>query len=264
MRGDPSGGGEVARERIAQVGRDLKNRRNIDAYVVAALALVFAVLSVAGDILPDGLRWAVLLAGVGLLVYRITLPAQLAYVADEALSDRGSFDATPFSARLDNAHEVWIFAPTAVNLLNIQHVEALRSKVLARPGGVVRIVVLDPDEDAAVRLAARQLDDSVDFPSQTLQTSLESTLQRLRLMSTWNIPGSLECRLLGYNPGFSLVAIDPGTRHGTVIVEFHGFHNEATTSRMHLELTRAIAPRWYAYWSDQFHHIWHAARALTP
>jgi hypothetical protein len=57
----------------------------------------------------------------------------------------------------------------------------------------------------------------------------------------------------------SLVAIDPGAKQGTVIVEFHGFHNEATASRMHLELTRQLSERWYSYWVEQFDHIWRAA-----
>jgi len=82
-------------------------------------------------------------------------------------------------------------------------------------------------------------------------------------MQAWSTQGSLEYRLLDYSPGFSLVAIDPGKRHGTVIVEFHGFHNESTTSRMHIELTRMDSHHWYAYWIDQFDYIWKAAR-LAP
>src|SRR6266511_3987906 len=118
------------RDAFRRIGLDLKNRRNVDAYVVAAMALVLAVLSVAGDVVSEQLRWAGLLAGVGLLVYRVTLP------------------------------------------------------------------------DSA--------------------------------------------------------------KHGTIIVEFHAFHNEATSSRMHLEITRQGSERWYSYWSDQFDHIWRAAVPPAP
>lgn len=249
---------------LRRVGRDLKNRRNIDAYVVAALALVFAVLSLVGDSVADGPRWAALLAGVGLLVYRVTIPDQSAGTADELLHDRASFDGVPFSSRLDGAREVWIFGPSAVNLLSPQHCAALRANVLARPDGVVRIIVLDPAQEAGVQLAVRQLDDAVDYPVQTLRPSLDATLHQLQLMSSWNVPGNLQYRLLDFNPGFSLVVVDPGARRGKVIVEFHAFHNEATTSRMHLELSRADSERWYAYWVDQFDHMWHAARSPAP
>jgi hypothetical protein len=246
-------------ETLRRIGRDLRNRRHVEAYAVAGLALIFAVLSVVGDFLPESLRWAALLAGVGLLVYQVTLP-RVSAAADDLLHDRGSFDHAPFSARLERAREVWIFAPSAVNLLTPQTCDALRSKILARVDGVVRIVVLDPAQQDAVRLAARQLDDSIDYPVQMLGPSLGLTIERLRLMSAWQVQGSLEYRLLDFSPGFSLVAIDPGERGGTVIVEFHGFHNQATAGRMHMELTPAGSRHWYAYWVDQFDHIWQAAR----
>lgn len=71
--------------RWKRISQDLKNRRYVDAYsaaFVAFVAFVLAVLSLLGDVVPDQLRWAALLAGVGL-----------------------------------NAKEIWIFAPTAINLL---------------------------------------------------------------------------------------------------------------------------------------------------
>jgi hypothetical protein len=43
------------------------------------------------------------------------------------------------------------------------------------------------------------------------------------------------------------------------VVEFHGFHNEATPSRMHIEISRQQSERWYAYWMEQFNQIWSAA-----
>lgn len=254
---------KVARKLVARVGRDLRHLRNIDAYAVTALVLSFAVISIFNDELAEGPRWAVLFAGVGILVYRVTLPDRASHLAGEVLHDRTSLDDTPFSSRLDNAREVWIFAPSAVNLLSQQHCQALRTKILTRHDGLVRVVVLDPTQQAALDLATRQLDDSTDFPLQGLGHSLETTLERLSLMNRWAVAGTLRCKLLGFNPGFSLVAIDPDTSHGTIIVEFHAFHNEATMSRMHVELTRTSSPRWYAYWSDQFRHIWHAGRPLA-
>jgi len=246
---------------LRRIVRDLANRRNIEAYAVAVLAFVFAVLSVISDVVPDDMRWAVLFAGIALLVYRLTLPGDAGAV-DEVLLDRSSFDSMPFADRLAGAEEVWVYAPSAVNLLDLRTSEALRCKVLARKEGVVRIVVLDPDQPEGVRVAVKQLDQSVDYPVHRLESSLVRTIEQLRLMMAWPVPGSLRYRLLDYNPGFSLVAVDPGRRHGRVIVEFHAFHNETTTSRMHIELSRSDSPRWFAYWVDQFDLIWHAAR--TP
>ncbi len=247
---------------LKRIGNDVRRLRNIDAYAVALIVFVFAVLSVAGDILPVNARWAVLLIGVGVLVFRLTLPDHYAGAADEVLEDRTAFEEKPFAARLREASELWVFAPSAINLLAPQNCDSIRATILANPDGVARVVVLDPAAETAVQFATRQLDDSLDTPSsQVFRSSLEATVRQLQRMAAWQERGSFEYRLAGYNPGFSLVAIDPGSRRGVVIVEFHGFHNQVTNSRMHIELNRAVSDQWYTYWLEQFHQIWQTARA---
>jgi hypothetical protein len=245
---------------LRRIGRDVKRRRNLDAYVVSAIATVFAALSVIGDIVPEGPRWAVLLAGIGLLVYRITLPERTAEPIDELLLDRTGFEQSPLTARLRNANEVWVFAPSAVNILAPQHCDMLRRTVLAHASGVVKVVVLDPDDETAVRTAVKHLDDTLDQPLQLFRSSLTATIAQLRRMTHWQVNGMVEYRLLDFNPGFSLVAIDPGAKGGTVVVEFHGIHHESVTSRMHIEITRDDSRHWYAHWLNQFDHIWRSAR----
>jgi hypothetical protein len=247
-------------EFIRRIGRDIRHQRNVDAYAAAVLVFAVAVLSVVADSLVVRIRWAVLLVGVGVLVFRITLPERLPGHAADVLKDRAAFDDKPFPARLRSASELWVFAPSGINLLAPQHGDTIRTTLLDKPDGVVRIVVLDPAEEDAVRLATRQLDDSLDYPVQQFPSSLAATIDRLRRMAAWPVRGSFAYRLLDHNPGFSLVAVDPGTRSGVVIVEFHGFHNQVTNTRMHIELTRAESEQWYGYWIDQFERIWQAAR----
>jgi len=250
------------RDVYRRIGCDVRQLRNIDAYAVALMVFVFAVLSLAGDILTVNARWAILLVGVGVLVFRVTLPDHYAGSVDDVLKDRFSFEGKPSSARLRDARELWIFAPSAINLLAPQNCDTIRTTILANPDGVVRVVVLDPAAEKAVQFATRQLDDSLDHPSQLFRSSLEATIRQLQRMVAWRERGNLEYRLADYNPGFSLVAIDPGTRHSVVIVEFHGFHNQVTNTRMHVELTRATSEQWCTYWLGQFERIWQAAH--TP
>lgn len=243
-----------------RIAKDLRNREYIDAYSVAFVAFGLAILSLVPDLVPDALKWAAILGGVGLLVLRITIPDTLAGSPDEFLNDRFAFDKTPFADRVEGATEVWIFAPTGVNLLSAHNCELMRNKILGKPDGALRIVIMDSSNEQAMRLAVRQLDDSLDYPIQDFCDSLATTERQLRAMSAWNCKGSFDYKLLDYNPGFSLVAIDPSSRNGHVIVEFHGFHNEATSSRMHIELTRKQSERWYGYWTEQFQRIWDTAR----
>lgn len=255
--------GALSQMWFRRIGHDLRHLHNIDAYAVVLLVFVFAVLSVTGDILPSNARWAALFVGLGVLVFRITLPDYLESSVDEVLNDRSAFEDKPFSARLRGAQEIWVFAPSAINLLTPQNCETIRTTILANPDGAVRVVVLDPAAESAVQLATRQLDDSLDFPSQLFRSSLEATVRQLQRMAAWRERGSFEYRLADYSPGFSLVAIDPGGRSGVVIVEFHGFHNQVTNNRMHIELTRAISDQWYTYWLGQFDRMWQTAHAAT-
>ena len=251
------------RETVRRIRDDIRHLRNVDAYAVALLVFVFAVLSFAGDILSSNARWAVLLVGVGVLVFRITLPERFEGSADDLLKDRSAFEEKPISARLREASELWVFAPSAINLLTPQNCDTIRTTILANPDGVVRTVVLDPAADTAVQLATQQLDDPLDFPSQIFPSSLQATINQLERMASWQERGSFEYRLAAFSPGFSLVAVDPGTRHGVVVVEFHGFHNQVTNARMHIELTRDDSEQWYSYWLDQYDRIWRAAQPPT-
>ena len=240
---------------------DIKARRHIEAYVVTLVVGSFAIVSMIADIVPQSLKWAALLSGVGLLVYRITLPDERDRGGD-FLHDRSAFDSVPISVALANARDLRVFAPSAVNLLSPQTCETLRTGLLSRKGGSVRVVILDPREPEAVRIASRQLDDSVRFQVQRLFAALESMIERLEAMRRWKVAGTFAYRLFPYNPGFSLVIIDPETTHGRVIVEVHGFRNQSTFTRMHVELTRERDERWYAHWVEQFEHLWEASAVM--
>ncbi|WP_061293845.1 hypothetical protein [Herbidospora cretacea] len=237
---------------------DLKARNHLDTYALTMVVFTFAILSLVSDALDDDLRWAVLLSGVGLLIYRLTLAPAATPPAD-LLHDRSRFEDNPLTPLLRDARDVRVFAPSAVNFLSPQMCELLRNTVLARRNGSVRVVVLDSAETSAIGIAARQLDDSLEFPIQRLPQSLASTVERMNLIAGWRSEGTFAYRVFPYNPGFSLVLVDPDTPHGRLIVEFHGFHNPSTSSRMHLELVAGRDERWYRYWIQQFDRLWEAA-----
>lgn len=245
---------------LRRIGRDLKLRRHVEVYVLAAASIAIGVGSLVGDVVSEDLRWATVLAALSVLTYQVTVPDRSRDL-DEVLHNRTSFDETTFVSRLRGAREVWLLAPSAINLLTADTADTLRKTVLARSDGTVRVLVLDPAAHDAVALAARQLDDATDYPSVALTRAMQATAERLAIMAAWPVAGTFEHRYMGFNPGFSIVAIDPHRRDGHLIVEFHAVHNESTASRMHIELTRAASERWYLYWRDQFEHLWGRARA---
>lgn len=252
------------RATLRRVARDVRWLRQLDAYAISALAVVLAVLTVIGDVVSDNVRWAVALAALAALVYRSTLPGPSMSAAETMLGDRNSLAELDVAGRLRRARTVWLYAPSGVNFLTPERCEALRTGVLARRDGRVRIVVLDPEREAAVAMATWQLDDSRFFPLQYMGPSLRAVLDRLRAMRGWHVAGAFRYRLLAYNPGFSLLIIDPEAGDGLVIAEMHGFGGESTASRMHVRITRDESERWFTFWVDQFRSLWQAARTETP
>jgi hypothetical protein len=239
---------------------DFRHRRNVDLYATALVAFVFAVLTLIGADLPNGIRWSLVFAALGLLVLRSAVAVSPSSPVEEAFLDRTAYVANPIADDLLTAKEVWIFAPTAANFLTAERCELLRKGPLNRADGSVRVVVLDESDPGRLEMLAEQLDQLLDFPVQEVTDDLRQTHQRLRAMAGWRLNGTFAYGTLPFSPGFSIVAIDPASAGGHVIVEFHGFHNDTITSRMHIRLTRANL-RWYLYWLDQFDAIW---RAATP
>lgn len=248
------------RRALGRIKEDLRHRRNIEAHVATAIAIIFAALSTIGDIVPESLRWAALFAGMAVLIFRIALPSRPGAPIESMIGDRSGFAELRLTDRFATAKDIWIFGPSAVNLLSSGNCDLLRSGPLARPDGTVRVVLLDPQETEAVALAARQLDESLDFPVHDLPTAIAQSAKQLSLMEAWKTVGSLSHRFVGYSPGFSILIVDPSLPDATALVEIHGFHNESTATRMHVTFRKDETPHWYEYWRAQFEHLWSSAR----
>lgn len=238
--------------------RDVLALRNIDAYVAAAVAVMVATAGIVGDV-PDDIRWSVALAALAVLIFRSTAPTPPTATFDHVANDRAAFDDQPLSSRWESARSVYVFAPSAVNLLASPGLDVLRRTVLSDPLGELRVVILNDHAADAIKIAGRHLDDGVDYPEKRLSAALRTTMEQLRTLQGWNLKGKVSVRTLDFNPGFSLLITDPLGARCSVIVEMHGFHHETTGSRMHLDLSRSISERWTVYWIEQFEHIWRTA-----
>lgn len=242
---------------LKRVLDDFRRGRNLDLYAASAVAFILAGMTLIGADLPDDVRWSVLLAALGVLVLRLATARPQA--PQEMFLDRTAFTTNPVLDRLVTAKEVWIFAPTAANLLTDERCAMLRQGPLSRPGGSVRVVVLDDSDPGRLAVVVEQLDWLLDFPVQEVRHALRVTHTRLRTMAGWTVNGTFAYGTVPFSPGFSILAIDPGLADGLVIVEFHGARNDTIASRMHVRLTRQRDLRWYLYWMEQFNAIWSAA-----
>ncbi len=245
---------------FARILSDLSARRNIEVYVVSLVAIVLAVLGVIEDIVPDQVKTSAILAALALLVFHISVPESGGGTLDDYLDDRSNFK--PFPETLVGVRELWIYAPSAANILRGDNLDAVRNEVLSHKSGQLRVLIQDPEQIDAVALLRKQLDDNVQYQVQDLPEEIDSTLRRFEMIASWKMEGKFEYALMPFGPGFSLVILDAHKATGRVIVEVHGFHNESTNGRMHLTITRQDSERWFVYWVDQFERMWDQSRQV--
>jgi hypothetical protein len=236
------------RRALRRLAEDLREVRNIEAYAISTLAAALTIFTIVGSPSPQ-LFDAVALACLAFLVFSTTrqqAASQAGGGLAGVLRDRDSY--ATFEQLLDGATELWMYAPSGVNVLR-RHGGDIKRWLAA--GGRARFVVHDPGAGAIDTLAT-QLDEDNDF-GKDLTASLDS-LDKLAGS------GGLDYRLLSLNPGFSLVVVNPRQRGGRLIVEFHGFQDESISDRMHVEIRRSESTHWFDYWARRFEAIWAAAR----
>jgi len=222
---------------------DILVGKNIESYVVAAIAVALAVAGVLDNAIPDDWKLTAILAALALLVFNTTRSEKGAVDLDAVLLDRQSFGA--FQDVIKGKRVLWIYGPSAINVL--RDGPHIKREILDR-GGEVRVITQDINEQAGMQILSQQIDKTVD-----LENSLRMSGDILKTMKNW---GNIDLRVLAYSPGFSLVVVDPDSRDGKVIVEFFGYRNELITERMHIEITRQQSQHWFEYWARQFQEMW--------
>jgi hypothetical protein len=240
---------------MRRLADDLKNGRYLDLYVTTAVSGLAAAWLLIGADLDDDIRWSILLAAIGILMLRSTVLLR-PQRREDVLLDRSAYEEHPISRIFEGSREIWIFAPIGSNLLTDERCESLRKGPLSSRGGVVRVILLAPLQADDAQTV--QLDGLLDRPIQSPASALQETYARLSRMSQWGMEGKLLVRGIAFNPGFSLVAIDPNDSDGFVNVEFHGYRSDSLSSRMHIHLESGDR-KWFQYWLQQYEEMWKSA-----
>lgn len=231
---------------VRRVINDITNLRNVDAYVVGFIGVALIFLDVLGTVELDAYL-SVMTAALVVLLLRTTTPQKKEVDLDNVLLDRQSY--TPLRDFVQGAHVVWVYGPSAVNVL--RESATFKREVLDR-GGELRVLLQDPAENSSMAILRQQLD-----PNNNLDHDIQGSLFTLAKMLEW---GKVDYRLLPYNPGFSLLVIDPDGKDGRLVVEFFGYHNNLIDDRMHILIERRTSQYWFEYWAKQYEIMWDAAR----
>lgn len=251
-----------------RIVNDIKSKRNIEVYVVSFFVVVFAILTLAGDLpvalfgekMANQMTTSFILAALGLLVFNISIPKSNTSQLDDYLDDRSNLGS--LANRIQHATKLYIYAPSAANILNIENTEVIRKSIFSKKEGELRVIIQNPNKQDAVKILVDQLDNSLDFQVQYLADELQNTLKQFKRIQSWNVNGTFDFKLLDYSPGFSLVLIDPHKNNGQIIVEIHGLHNESTASRMNIVISKKESERWFNYWHRQFDRMWNKGQEV--
>jgi hypothetical protein len=240
-----------ATDTVQRIWADLRDRRHIESYAVAAVSIVLVVLGLFDEVSQD-LQLTVILAALALLVFNITVPERSRADLDSVLQDRKSYGH--FRDFIHGARSLSIYGPTAITVL--REAASIEREVLAK-GGTVRVIVQDPGDPVAVANLHRQLDGEKFNVEHDLQTSLGI----LSNLEGKHLPGRFAWRQLPHSPGFSLVVVERDKHDDQLVVEFYGYNSQVIDDRMHIVIHRRESPYWFGYWADQFETMWDRATA---
>jgi len=238
---------------LKRVGSDIAAGKNLEGYAVSLLAFVLALMGILNDAIPIDWQIAVILAGVGLLVFKSTEPEKQTVDLDAVLLDRQSF--SPFREFISDSKEIWVYGPSAVNVM--RDASDIKRELLDR-GGTLKVLLQDPASEAGMEILHRQLDKMYD-----LEDGIKTSMKTLDNMAAFNTSGKVEYGLIPYSPGFSMVVVDANGRNGRLIIEFYGFQNELISDRMHIVISRQQSQYWFEYWSKQFEIMWDSRKQMS-
>lgn len=240
---------------LSHVMNDIITLKNIEKYVVAFSALFFAVAGLFGDVIPDNLKVSVGLGALGLLVFGLSQREDENSV-EKILNNRK--DLKPLVDSLKTATELWIYAPSAANILHDTNL--IEEQILSNPRGHLRVLIQNPANKEAINILIDHLDKgTIRQNNQPMERAIQSTREQLETLAQRSHHGRLSYGFLNYGLGFSVVIFNPQKSDGYVILEIHGFQNEFIHNRMHIRINRQDSEAWYDYWVGQMTAMWDKA-----
>jgi hypothetical protein len=229
---------------------------NLDLYVLAVAALAFTILG-AFDVTDIKTLTSVLLGLLALLA--VSQIRSRGYVTELAKAQRqtGSLFQHNFPpellSRRTSATDV-----LAVGLSMTRTVHGMRTDMYAmlKAGGRIRVVVLDPTNDALVEAAERMV--SASFERGKLRRRIMSTLEDLESLREMT-DGRLEVRVASHIPTAGITGLDLNSPGGVISVQHYEYRSDGESAPI-FRLTPQDAA-WYRHFVAEAERIW---RDATP
>lgn len=233
---------------------DIRNGENIDVYLIIVICAFVSVLGILGEVEYPVIAAAILLVltllSYGTFKTRKSLSRiEYSQGAQAFLKDRHALKSIP--ERIAGAYDIRFCGISLINILQ-QYGDYLREEVLPREGVHIQLLVIDPDCEEAVKVAARCTDRKPNRIKEEIEISI-SIIKEIVNKGDYN--GTIEPRLMRLAPSYSMVLVDPKKSHGEILVEFIGYSPDPI-KRPHIMLTRRVDCPWYEYFLKQYENLY--------
>jgi len=247
---------------------DLRQARNLDLYIVVAIAVVVAVLGVFNVVDPRILAAATLavlaVMATSMLASRHQIDSVRMMLDRMAATEAGNVPAERFLTQRHTDLDNELATASDIALVGVTLTRTVRDllPVLDRrlqAGGRVRVLLIDLESQAHQEAVARSKKaDAPDF----YRHRVSSTVDLLRVLaSTAADVSALQLRVLPFVPTFGLCLIDPGERHGRIHVEVYQHRTLEPNPSFSVRANRD--GHWYDLFRSQFETLWDSARPLA-
>lgn len=235
---------------------DIKSKKNLDVWILAALALVFAVLGIIG--VDDKFLGPAILGLLGILaISQIKSRDQVSEISASwrrARTDVFSHDfPREYYEDRSKASSHYFFAGVTMRrtLPTMEH-DLMR---ILRNGGSVRILLPDPDDDNLLQMIAMTRGET---SSSHIQQSIKTTLHSAKHLQS-KVGGNLEIRTTAVLPRIGINALELGLPSASIMIQLYG-HTPTKESKPIFYLT-STDEDWFEYFAEEVERLWKSGTA---
>ncbi|GAA2852577.1 hypothetical protein Acy02nite_51700 [Actinoplanes cyaneus] len=225
---------------------------NIDLYVMAVAALVFTILGATGLTSTTTLISMTLAVLTGLAVSQIKTRRYVAQVAASPRANPSALLRTDFPDDLTRRREAasdLLYVGIAMGRTTQTSAEAFHH-ILTR-GGRIRVLLIDPTDDAVVAEAFRRRRRPAD--PERLRSTVLASLTSLAELDV-GAAGSIEVRVSRYVPAVGISATDTGAKDGLVVAQLYEYRAQGEPAPI-FQLA-ATDGYWYRHFLDEAERMW--------
>lgn len=235
------------------------SHRDLDLYVLAVGALVFTLLGSAGMASAAALSSATLGLLTFLAVAQVRSRRQVAEIAETRRVTRTDVLSTDFPEdlvrRRQEARSLLLVGRSLGRTIETSRAYLRRSLVA---GAHIRVLLVDPDDDGAVGVAARSSADSARVEG--LRRRIRASLDELT--SLQGAGGRLEVRVTTAVPTIGINALDVEYERGLVVLQHYEYKPSSEAAPI-LRLDRSDAA-WFHHFVAEANRMWDDGEPWPP